>query len=80
MMIKTSVEEMNDFFNKSGSLIALITENDFVNYEGIELRGTDEFIQAQELLIKIGMRDTGITDIHREMARRKMRQVGRIPK
>lgn len=80
MQIKTSIDELNEFFNKMAKLTAVIVENDFINEEGLDLRATKEFYEAHELLIKIGMRDTGITDIHREIARRNLRKAGRIIK
>lgn len=80
MLIKTTIEEMNEFIDKSARLMALIVENDFVNDKGIDIREMEEFYQMRQLLIKIGMRDTGITDIHREIARRKLRKAGEIIK
>lgn len=80
MKVSTTIEEMNDLLNKAALLVALIAENCFETKEGVDIRETDEFTQLQDLIIKIGMRDTGITDIQREIARKKLLEQGRVIK
>ncbi|MBU3804003.1 MAG: hypothetical protein H9872_04510 [Candidatus Cellulosilyticum pullistercoris] len=82
MRVEFNNEDLGELFNKIVLFMGALRENEFINYEGLNVLYTDEYIALEDLFLKICLRDdsTGAKDLHREIVRKRYQKVGIIYK